>query len=216
MHLLRLRLLVALVLFTAFLVQRATLAAADGDAAREDELQRRAQEVEKLKQELNRAQSDLKKLGAENQRLRTEKPAPTPAATTPPAEPPKPVPFVATLPPLEAGQVVEVNELVGQFAAEPEAAGQRYAKKLFSVTGTVAGFDPKLVTRAYDVRLDSPEKSITVLCHFRLADRYTAVYTKRSGQALTGRVGERTAVPLLEVGDAVISKAPARGSRKES
>jgi len=216
MHLLRPRLLVTVALLTGFLLQPTTLPAADGDTARDDELRRKAQEVEKLQEELNRAQSDLKQLEAENQRLRTEKPAASPAATTPPAEPQKPTPVVATLPPFEPGQVIEVNELVGQFAAEPEAARQRYAKKLFSVTGTVAGFDPKLLTRGYDVRLDSPEKpsSITVICQFRLPDRYTAVYTKRSGQALTARVGERTEVPLLEVGDAVTIKGTCKGLKK--
>ena len=206
--------LILFALLTGFLLRPPALVAADGDTAREDELQRKAQEVEKLKQELNRAQSDLKKLEAENQRLRKGRSDATPATATPSAESKKPAPVAATLPPLEPGQVIEVSELAGQFAAEPEAARQRFAKKLFRVKGTVAGFDPTLLTRAYAVRLESPEKSITVICHFRLPDRYTAVYTKRSGQTLVARVGERTEVPLLEVGDAVSIVGTCKGLKK--
>ena len=214
MHVLRPHTLITLALLTVFLLPRATLGAADGDAAGEAELRRKAQEVEKLKEELNRAQSDLKKLEAENQRLRTEKPAAPPATTPPSTEPRRPVAVVTTLPPMEQGQVIEVHELVGQFAAEPEAARQRYAKQVLRVKGTVAGFDTALVTRGYGVRLESPEKSITVICRFRLPDPYSAVYTKRSGQALVARVGERTEVPLLEVGDAVTIEGTCKGLKK--
>ena len=213
MHPLRPRLLVTLLLLMSGLLETAALAA-DGDAAREAELRRKAQEVEKLKDEVRRAQSDLKKLEAENQRLRKEDPLATPPDAAPSTDSVKPVPAIATPPPLEAGQVVEIRELVGQFAAQPEAARQRYAKQRLSVKGTVTGFDCKLLTRRYDVRFESPERGIAVVCRFRLPDVYTAVYTKRSGQALAARVGERTEVPLLEVGDAVIVEGTCKGLKK--
>ena len=190
------------------------LVAADSDGAREAELRRKAQEIERLKEELDRAQADLKKLEAENQRLRKGKSDAAPATPRPSAESKKPAPVVATLPPIEPGQVIEVSELVGQFAAEPEAAHERYVKKVLRVRSTVAGFDASLLTRGYDVRLESAEKGITVICHFRLPDRYTAVYTKRSGQALAARVGERAEVPLLEVGDAVTIEGTCKGLKK--
>ena len=214
MYLLRHRLPLALLLLTGFLLRPPGLVAADGDAAREDELRRKAQEVEKLKEELNRAQSDLKKLEAENQRLRKGKSDAALTTATPSAESKKPAPVVATLPPLEPGQVIEVSELVGQFSTEPEAAGQRYAKKVLRVKGTVAGFDTELVTRGYSVRLDSPARGVTVLCHFRVPDEYTAVYTKRSGQTLVARVGTGSELPLFQVGDAVTIEGTCKGLKK--
>ena len=214
MHFLRPRLLVALLLSSTFLLSATPLAAADGAPASDEEIRRQAQEVERLRQELQRAQSDLKKLESENQRLRQDKAKPVPKVATSPAEPVKPVAAINTLPPLEPGHVVGVNELVGQFTAEPEAAGARYAKQVLRVTGTVAGFDPGLLTRGYGVRLESPEKAVTVICHFRLPDRYAAVYTKRSGQELVARIGERTEVPLLAVGEAVTIEGRCKGLKK--
>jgi hypothetical protein len=190
------------------------LPAAEGAPASDAEIQRQAQEVERLQQELQRAQSELRKLESENQRLRQEKTQPAPAAATAPGEPVKPVPAVATLPPLEAGQVLEVGDLVRQFATEPEAAGQRYAKQVLRVKGTVAGFDPGLLTRGYGVRLESPDKTVTVICHFKLPDRYTAVYTKRGGQELVGRIGERTEVPFFTVDETVIIEGTCKGFKK--
>jgi len=181
------------------------LRAADGAADPEMELRRKAEEVEKLKEELNRAQSDLKKLEVENQRLRTEKtnapPASTPPATT--VAPAKPVPAVATLPPLESGAVVDAADLTEHFRADPAKAGERYRKKTFRVKGEVTRFGAKILVRYYEVILQTPEKSATVVCTFNYLDRYRAVYTKDSGEVLVGVVGERTEIPLLKVGDRV-------------
>ena len=206
--------LILVVLLTGFLPGLPALLAAESDAAREAELRSKTQEVERLKEELDRAQADLKKLEAENQRLRKGKSDAAPATPRPSAESKKPAPVVATLPPIEPGQVIEVGELVGQFAAEPEAARERYAKKLFRVKGTVAGFDPELVTRGYYVRLESPERAITVLCHFRVPDEYTAVYMKRSGQTLVARVGKGSELQLFQVGDAVTIEGTCKGLKK--
>jgi hypothetical protein len=207
--LLRSRLFIALVLAAAVLRPMPALTAADGVPTSDEELRRQAQEVERLQKELQRAQSELKKAEAENQRLRQEKTQPAPTAA-----PAKPVPAVATLPPLEPEQVLEVSDLVRQFTAEPEAAGQRYTKQMLRVKGAVAGFDPDLVTRGYAVRLESPDKSVTVVCHFKLPDHYTAVYTKRKGQELVGRVGERTEVPFSAIGDLVTIEGKCKGLKK--
>ena len=206
--------LALVVLLTGLLPGLSALLAAESDAAREAEVRRKTQEIERLKEELDRAQADLKKLEAENQRLRTGKSDAAPATPRPSAESRKPAPVVATLPPLDAGQAIEVSELVGQFAAEPEAARERYAKKLFRVKGTVAGFDTGLVTRGYYVRLESPERAITVLCHFRVPDEYTAVYMKRSGQTLVARVGKGSELQLFQVGEGVVIEGTCKGLKK--
>ena len=214
MHPLRRRLLFALLAFTAFLLQPVTLVGADSDAAREAEVRRKTQEIERLQEELTRAQSDLKKLEAENQRLRKGESEAAPAPAVPPSESKKLAPVVAALPPLDAAQAIEVSELVAQFAAEPEAARERYANKEFRVKGTVAGFDTALVTRGYYVRLDSPGRVITVLCHFRVPDEYTAVYMKRSGQTLVARVGKGLELQLFRVGDGVVIEGTCKGLKK--
>jgi hypothetical protein len=208
------RLVVVLLLSTIFLWSVAGLTAADSPPASEEEIRRQAQEVERLQKELQRAQSDLQKLESENQRLRQEKTNPPSKAAPTSAEPAKPVAAIATLPPLEPGQIIEVSALVAQFLAEPEAAGRRYTKKEFRVQGTVAGFDPWLLTRNYTVRLDSPERRVVVTCQFHLPDRYTAVYTKHSGQTLVGKLDERTEAQLLQVGDPVTIEGKCKGLKK--
>ncbi len=214
MILFRSRCLAAAALLAASVLLRTTLVAADNSATRDEELRRKSEEVERLKEELNRAQSDLKKLEAENQQLRTNQPSAAPAAGAAPTESRTEIPSVATLPPLAPDQAIDASELVAHFAAEPEAAGQRYAKKVFRLKGTVQGFNTELVTRGYSVRVESPDKSVTVLCHFRVPGEYAAVYTKRSGQVLVARLGKDTERQLLQVGDAVTIEGTCTGLKK--
>ncbi len=208
---LRSRRLVAGALVAASVLLRTTLVAADNGTAGDEELRRKTQEVERLKEELNRAQSDLKKLEAENQQLRTNKPSAASVAGAAPAESRKELPAIATLPPLEPEQTIDVSELVAHFVAEPAAAGWRYAKKVFRVKGAVHALNADFATRGYSVRLESAEKSVVVLCRFRVPGDYVAVYTKRSGQVLVARLAKNTERQLLQVGDAVTIEGTCKG-----
>lgn len=185
--------------------------AAEADRSREDELRRKTEEVERLKQELQRAQEQLKQLKADNERLQKEQARPARPPSPVPTAPAKPIAPIATLPPLQAGQLVDADELVGHFRADPAAAGARYDKKTFRVKGAVARFDPALALRNYDVILASPESLVGVVCNFRYADRLTAVYTRQKGQLLVARAGAKAEHKLLQVGETVIIQGKCRG-----
>ena len=189
------------------------LAAAADDRDKETELRRKTEEVERLKEALSRAQSDLKKTQEDNERLRKEQSTPPAAAraVVPAPAPRKPVTPMATLPPLRSGEVVEADDLIGHFQANPAAAAQRYQKKVFRVKGQVAHFGVKVMTRNYDVVFESPEKTVTPVFNFNYIDKWATVYTKQSGRALVGRTSGRTETTLLQLGDSVVIRGQCGG-----
>lgn len=182
--------------------------AAEASQGKDDELRRKTEEVERLKQELQRAQEQLKQLKADNERLQKEQARPPRPA---PAAPAKPLTPIATLPPLNAGQLVDLDELAGHYRADPAAAGARYGKKTFRVKGAITRFDPALGFRNYDVLLASPDALMPVACNFRYADRFTAVYTKQKGQVLAARAGSQAEHKLMQVGDVVTVQGRCHG-----
>jgi len=184
-----------------------TASAADAPSSG-TELKRQQEEVNRLKQELDQAQGELKRLQQENKRLREERTHPPRATGAAPAKPVKPI---GSLPALLPAEVVEVDELVAQFANEPAAAAQRYGGKVFRIRGTVARFQTKLVIRAYDVVLETPSRDFTLRCGFNYMDKYQAVYTTHNGRSLTARpsgYGERE---LLKIGAPLVVQGRCRG-----
>ncbi len=191
--------LALLLLLVAILPGATRLLAGDATAPADDELGRKTQEVQRLKEALDRAQSDLKRLQEENQRLRQEKPAATNA--------PPPGPAVAALrdlPPLQEGDLVSAPDLVTHFQADPAAATQRYSKKMLRVSGTVRAFSVGVLQRSYEVRLESPEKSVLLTCRFNYLDQYRSVITQQKGRVLVGRIDDRSVRTLLRLGDTVV------------
>jgi hypothetical protein len=134
-----------------------------------------------------------------------------PFPPTPGTPPAKPLTPIATLPQLNAGQLVDLDELVGHFRADPAAAGAHYGKKTFRVKGVVARFDPALMLRNYDVILASPDALLGVVCNFRYPDHFTSVHTKQKGRLLVARAGSKTEHKLLEVGDTAIIQGKCHG-----
>lgn len=151
--------------------------------------------------ELKRHERELQQLREENERLRRAQER-APKAT--PAREARPVRPLAGLPPLTAESVVDVDELVGHFAADPAAAGARYGKQTFRVKGEVDRFNPGLLTRQFTVLLAGPDRAYTVACRFNYIDRYRTVFTTRNGQALTARYDSGREVTLLEAGQVVV------------
>jgi hypothetical protein len=188
-------------------------ARAADDAASAD-LQRKSAEVENLKRDLERKQRELEQLRKENDRLRRERkarPANLPTAPARPATPALPVTPIDTLPPLARTDVVELHDLVGHFAAKPEAADARYAKKAFRIKGEISRFDSKLVIRNYEVLLEAPDNPTLVICTFNYVDRYATVFTKQHGEVLVARTTGGTEVPLHRLGDTVIIQGTCKG-----
>ena len=185
------------------------LAAAADDRDKDTELRRKTEEVERLKEALSRAQSDLKKTQQDNERLRKEQ-AKAPAAAPAPA-PRKAVTPMATLPPVRPGDVVEADDLIGHFQANPAAAAQRYQKKVLRVKGQVARFSVKVMTRNYDVVFESGEKGVIPVFNFNYIDKWATVYTKQSGRTLVGRTSGRTETTLMELGESVVIQGKCGG-----
>ncbi len=185
------------------------LAAAADDRDKETELRRKTEEVERLKEALSRAQSDLKKTQEDNERLRKEQSKAHAAAPAP--APRKPVTPMATLAPLRAAEVVDADDLIGHFQANPTVAAQRYEKKVFRVKGRIARFSVKVMTRNYDVVFESPEKAVIPVFNFNYVDKWVTVYTKQSGQALVGRTSGRTETTLLQLGEPVVIQGKCGG-----
>jgi hypothetical protein len=175
------------------------LAADDPAAPADDELSRKAQEVQRLKDALDRAQSDLKRLEEENRRLRQEKPAATNAPAAGPAVAP-----MAGLPPLQEGDLVTARDLATHFQADPTVAAERYSKKVLRLSGTVTGFSIGVLQRTYEVRLESPDKSVRLTCRFNYVDQYRSVVTQQKGRVLVGRIDDRSVRTLLHLGEAVV------------
>lgn len=204
-------------------------AAEDSDALRQKDA-----EVRELRRRLEQAEKELEQLRRDNERLRrqlpTAAPPAAPAGTQRAAEElrrlreenarlrqraarvpapgaasaAKPVRPLAGLPPVTPEMVVEVDELVGHFLADPAAAAARYAKKTFRVRGEVERFHTALLRRQFTVLLRGPDGGPPVACRFNYIDRYQTVFPTHYGQVLTARYESGRETPLLETGQVVV------------
>lgn len=181
-----------------------------GDDAKDAELKRKADEVDRLRRELVQQETELKRLRQENERLRRQKTPPAmvePAATTAP----KPVTPIAALPPLVEGSVVEASELAGHFAQEGPVAAQRYVGRQLKVRGEVLRFARGMVTRDYTLILGTGDPANVVVCNFTYADGYAAVYPKGHGGELVARTKSGSEIPLARAGQTVTVSGKCKG-----
>ena len=99
--------------------------------------------------------------------------------------------------------MVETDELVGHFAAEPAAAAARYGRQTFQVRGEIERFNPSLFTRGFTVVLASPDRAYSVVCQFNYIGRYQTVFLTGNGRTLTARLENGREVTLFEAGQTV-------------
>lgn len=183
--------------------------------ARNLELRRKAEEVEKLKEELNRAQAELKQLKTDNEQLRKEKSeaVQTAAKATAAVEkitpkPSRPIQEVAAVTPQET---IEARDLALYFANDAATAAQRFNGQRFRVRGTIESFDPKMLRQRFDVLLATADKTQKVVCTFAYPDATRAMFTTKRGQVLV-RVPERGGeTPFLEVGKELVVEGRCEG-----
>ena len=168
-------------------------------------LRHKAAEVEKLNEELARQEKELKQLKADNEKLRREQKRPAAYEIAP-----VPLTLLAEMPPVKTGDVIGVADLVRYYAADPEAAERHFGSKEFRIRGTVAEFGPKLFIRWYDVGLESPDKSVKVICKFGYRDGWQSVYTTARGRKLIAKV-PRAEITLLKTGQPVIIQCRCEG-----
>jgi hypothetical protein len=197
---------------------------------RDEEFRRKADEVQKLKQDLARRESELKRLREENDRLhrdaeqRRAREAADLARRNAELEtlkeenqrlarerkPIPPSPPLETLPELQADAVVEARDIVLYYRADLAAAEQRFKKRTFRIRGAIERFEPRMFMRRYDVLLESPDKSVSVVCKFTYAEGWTAVYTKDRGRDLVAKEGP-SETRLMKAGDTVTLRARCEG-----
>lgn len=167
------------------------------------------QERQRQKQQEQSQQNEIEQLRKENQRLRQE-PRPD-TAVAPTARELKPVTPIQTLPPLAPDAVVDADELVGHFLAEPANAARRYADKTFCVKGEVDRFDRAMVAREFSVMLVSTDRATTVKFKFNYVGQYHSVFTAKDGRELVARYAPGSDGPLLKVAEPVVLRGHCHG-----
>jgi len=174
----------------------------------------RLEELERKERELERLKGDVSKTNAENAELREKlHQMQTNQVAAPPAS--HPVPAVATLPPLQPGDVIDSKDLVAYYRQEPAAAEQRFGNQRLTITGEIAGFEKPLLKRNYRVLLPGTEATTKVICDFYPPDKFNAVMIANHGTELVGVIGE-TRVPLAKVGEHVLIKGSCKGARESN
>lgn len=178
-------------------------------------LKQQAESAKQLQAELDRTKAELTRLkptSPESPKSATQKPEhpPDTSAKTVPAgatlavaqpDPPRTRPTLVPLPAIDATSVFEVADIIEQFAQNPTAARQHYDKQKLTLRGVIAGFDKPALRRDFEIVFRTPAGQL--VCRVAPPERYAAVFTTRSGTALTGRTERGAESELLKVGDVV-------------
>ena len=171
----------------------------------------RLEELERKERELDRLKGDVSKTKAENVELKEKlQQMPTNQVVVPP--PAHPVPALASLPPLQATDVIDSKDLVAYYRQDSAAADQRFLNQRLTVAGEIAGFEKPLLKRNYRVLLPGNEPTAKVICDFYPPDKFNAVLIANHGTQLMGVIGD-TRVPLAKVGERVLIKGHCKGVR---
>ena len=171
--------------------------------SRLEELERKERELEQLKGDVAKTNAENAELKQKLQQIQTNQMAVSPAPHT--------VPAVATLPPLQPGEVIDSKDLVAWYRQEPGAADKRFLNQRLTITGEIAGFEKPLLKRNYRVLLPGTEPASKVICDFYPPEKFNAVIIANHGTQLMGVIGE-TRVPLTKVGEHVLIKGLCKGA----
>jgi hypothetical protein len=179
--------------------------------SRLEELERKERELERLKQESATPQT---RSPSANQNA-TPASGNVPSETPPAPVPVRPSPLLASLPPLQAGDIVESLDLANHYRADAPAADRRYRGQRLSVRGEIVGFEKPLLRRNYRIFLPGPDRDTKVICDIYPQDKFSAVITINHGSQLVGLVGE-TRIPIAKVGDKVVVTGRCQGLRESA
>lgn len=169
----------------------------------------RLEELERKEKELDRLKGDVSKTKSENAELKEKLQQTSTNLVVTPA-PVHPAPALATLPPLQPGEVIDSRDLVAYYRQEPTAAEQRFRNQQLTISGEIAGFEKPLFKRNYQVLLPGNEPTAKVVCDFYPPDKYNAVFVANHGSRLDGQIGE-TRIPLARMGERVLIKGLCKG-----
>jgi hypothetical protein len=159
-----------------------SLSAADPS---DEELKRKAAEVERLKSDLEKAQNELKSLKADNQKLRAEKDqvvtAATQAGVVVVQKPSKPL---VEVPPVNPSDTLDVRDVVLYYQTDPAGAAQRFTNQKFRVRGVVDGFGRIPAVHAYHLYMESPDKRVKVRFTLGFPPGIDSVVARKDGTEL--------------------------------
>jgi hypothetical protein len=206
-------------------VPLANLSEEDQARARDVELKRKSDEIEKLRQELSRQEQQLNQLKRDNEalkqeRARTPPPPAVPAPVVQPVSPTRPLPPPAAaanpskplidVPPVTEDQVVEASDLGLYYRSDPTAADARFKGKVFRVRGTVKRFAPKVLIRDYHVIVATADPFLDVSFLFGYRPEWKSVYSANRGRDLVATV-DRGKLTLMKSGEVVTIQGECEG-----
>jgi hypothetical protein len=171
----------------------------------------RLQELERKAAELDRLTGSADKAKAPGTSAGPTIPAPSPRVEVPVAAPPRVVPPLPSLPPLEPGQVIEADVLSAHFAADPALSAQRYKGRKVVISGEIASFSKPMFMRNYKVVFRSSGSQPLVVCDFYPPDKYKAIFPAEDGSRLVATLENGAEVTLARTGQTVLVEGDCRG-----
>ncbi len=185
-----------------------TLLAAD---PADDELKRKAAEVEKLKADLERAQKELQTIKEDNRKLKAEKDqavtAATQAGVVVKQTPSKPI---AEVPPVNPTDTLDIHDVMIYYQNDPAAAAQRFTGQKFRVKGVVDGFGKVTFMHAYHVYLETPDRRFKARFTLAFPPDIDSVIARKDGTELVA-VTPRVNTILMHAQDNVVIEARCLG-----
>jgi len=178
-------------------------------------LRRKTEEVERLKAELETARSSVANAAQNSSASSAAVSAPA-AATIPAAKNPTlweklpPTRPATELPKLEGGELVTVFDLVNHYRADVTAADGRYRKKTFKLEGVIERIEEEFFGRAVKVLLESPDRTVRVVCAVEPPTRFKSTYTLAEGTVLMANDG-RGAFTWLRAGERLVVSGSCAG-----
>lgn len=199
-----------------------------------DALKQQAEAARQLQTELDQVKAELARLRQLAPEARGSQIVNTPTATNPDsrqAVPPQSVAVENTpavniavvanptgpwtpLPAIDATAVLNVSEVIQHFAQNPPAATEFYDGRKLKLHGVITAFDKPALRRDFEIVFRTAAGQL--VCRIAPPERFTAVFTTRSGAVLTGRTERGTEIELLKIGDAVSMEGTGQGIKDGS
>jgi hypothetical protein len=193
--------------------------------SRLEELERKEAELEKLKKEADKAESARQQLEGEQRRLKSEavelkkakEAAETRAAAAVAAaasvEPAiqHDTPAIATLPPLQKGEVVDAMDLMNHYRTDAAAAEKRYGAQPIRIKGEAVHFEKPSFVRDYFIYVRTTDSRWRVACRTYPPEKYSGLFTAKGGAEIVGMTGDGARFTLAKAGQQVMVEGRCKG-----
>ena len=190
--------------------------------SRLEELERKEAELEKLKKEADKAESGRQQLESEQRRLKSEavelkkaKEAAVAAAASVAPAIQHDTPAIATLPPVQKGEVLDAMDLMNHYRSEAAAAGKRYGAQPIRVKGEAVHFEKPGFVRYYLIYLKTTDRNWKVACRVYPPEKYSAVFTAKGGEDLVATTGSGARAVIARLGQTIVVEGRCQGLRDQ-